>query len=159
MIMMKSKNFQKGFSLVEMLVAVAVLGTLTGISIVTYNGYTNKVIKKTLEAYADNFIREVKICSIFKTNINDCKKTNLILSCEDNTEKRLACLGPVGIGTNKLCLVIGDTNAGNYHIAVKYDVSTKATEKKYSQSGQSAICDSNGALSGGTNNKNQWAKL
>ena len=44
-------------------------------------------------------------------------------------------------------------------LLVKKDVSTKTTEKKYSQSGQSAICDSNGALSGGTNNKNQWAKL
>jgi prepilin-type N-terminal cleavage/methylation domain-containing protein len=50
---------KKGFSLVELLVVVAIIGVLAGVGIVAYNGYIDDAEAKVAEANAKNLARNI----------------------------------------------------------------------------------------------------
>ena len=53
---------QKGFSLIELLVVVAILGVLTSVVIVAYGNYQLSVGETTMKADAKNVARAFKTC-------------------------------------------------------------------------------------------------
>jgi type IV pilus assembly protein PilA len=54
------KNLQKGFSLVELLVVVAIIGVLAGVGIVGYQSYTESAKEKVAEANYNSIVRFVE---------------------------------------------------------------------------------------------------
>lgn len=64
---MINKHLQSGFTIVELLVVIVVIGILAGITVVSYNGITGRANTVSAQTNASNVIRKADLYSIDNT--------------------------------------------------------------------------------------------
>ncbi len=175
---MTKKDKKRGFSLMELLVVISLIGILSAVAVLNMGGQKDTVIKNHLKVYANEFFSELKIYSAFNSEIStNLKKDKLILSCYEAQDPRFACndectsedsddcddfkIGGTG-DAKKACLIVGEQSGGKYQIGVQVDISgnlpASSKELFYSKSGTKLTCNSDGIVEGGkTKEEKSWA--
>jgi len=69
-------SIQKGFTIVELLVVIVVIGILAAITIVSYTGIRTKAIATSLQSELTNAQKQIKLFQVengtYPISINDC---------------------------------------------------------------------------------------
>ena len=68
-------NVQKGFTLIELMIVVAIIGILAAVALPAYNDYTKKA----------SFSEVVLAAGPYKAGVEVCVLTNAIASCDTNS--------------------------------------------------------------------------
>jgi prepilin-type N-terminal cleavage/methylation domain-containing protein len=89
MIMRKTSRAIVGFTIVELLVAIVIIGILATVTIISYNGITQKAITAAMQSDLSNAVKQLKLfqvqngaypetvdCSIPDSNVNLCLKAS-----------------------------------------------------------------------------------
>ena len=63
---------KKGFSLVEILVVVLIIGILSSIAVPQYTKYKEIAAQKTLVSYIDTIQQALETCMLLKENVSQC---------------------------------------------------------------------------------------
>jgi prepilin-type N-terminal cleavage/methylation domain-containing protein len=69
------KRLKKSFTLIELLIVVAIIGILAGVGIPMYNGYVQQSKIATLESNFDEFVKFMKV-KMISCEISDTVKLN-----------------------------------------------------------------------------------
>ncbi|MGI9549406.1 MAG: type IV pilin protein [Bdellovibrionales bacterium] len=97
---------KKGFSLVELLVVVAIIGVLSGIAIPAYQNYKNEGIEQGIRASLNNAAKAVLIC-LTRNNSDACDTTTELKVFCKNKDKSDCTIGKGGASPNeKICVGI-----------------------------------------------------
>lgn len=110
----KAKNL--GFTIVELLVVIVVIGILASITIVSYGGVTNKAYKATAQNAADSVASKAMIYAVEDTN-NFYPKTYAALSA-DTTKTYYLAPATATLVTTTIAAAPAVANANSINIQV-----------------------------------------
>ncbi|MBC6415074.1 MAG: pilin [Bdellovibrionales bacterium] len=85
---MPRKNLKKAFSLIELLVVVAIIGVLTAVAIPAYNKYKNDAKVKNVEASINMINKSFKACMAIDA-FTDCATTDINMTLEKTQSVRI----------------------------------------------------------------------
>ena len=98
---MKNKRTESGFTLIELMIVVAIIGVLASLALPAYSNYTKKA----------KFAEVVSAGSAVKSSIDVCYQTKGALgSCDEFSELSIAALSVTG-GANVASVTIDTTAA------------------------------------------------
>ena len=103
---MKNKRTESGFTLIELMIVVAIIGVLASLALPAYSNYTKKA----------KFAEVVSAGSAVKSSIDVCYQTEGALGlCDEFSELSIAALSVTG-GANVASVTIDTTTAGKIEV-------------------------------------------
>ena len=103
---MKNKRTESGFTLIELMIVVAIIGVLASLALPAYSNYTKKA----------KFAEVVSAGSAVKSSIDVCYQTKGALGlCDEFSELSIAALSVTG-GANVASVAIDTTTAGEIEV-------------------------------------------
>ena len=103
---MKNKRTESGFTLIELMIVVAIIGVLASLALPAYSNYTKKA----------KFAEVVSAGSAVKSSIDVCYQTKGALGlCDEFSELSIAALSVTG-GANVASVTIDTTTAGEIEV-------------------------------------------
>ena len=106
---MNMKKVQQGFTLIELMIVVAIIGILAAVAIPAYQDYVTKAKYQDIVSAASSVETAVSLCMV--------ENAGVIASCNDNTKIGL----PGGITNSK------EAGTGTLALAVNADAAVTAT--------------------------------
>ncbi len=120
---MKYKNISKrfGFTIVELLVVIVVIGILAAVTIVAYTGISQKAIVASIQSDLSN---SVKLLKLFQVE-NSGYPNNVVTNCSNDPDVNTKCLKLSGGNTIGVYIVNNSSNPQTFCLTIKNGTSIK----------------------------------
>ena len=154
----------RGFSLVELLVVIGIIGVLAAIALPRYANYKDKALTTSLKAQAKAFVKALDICFVEYGKTTSCNSfSRLGIVCDTNSSSTSYCDMSSGVDNsdNKICATFGRRASGYYAIGAEYDVNGGNPRYLYTKSSETSDVTCNnttGSLTGPTLVESEWGK-
>jgi type IV pilus assembly protein PilA len=127
------KNIQKGFTLIELMIVVAIIGILAAVAIPSYQDYTKKAKFSEVLSISDSYKQAIALCYADLNTFTGCNAgTQGVPATPATATTGLAAGGTV---TNGVISFTGTAAAGAYTFILTPTINAEGTAITWAQSG------------------------
>ena len=105
-----SKKMQKGFTLIELMIVVAIIGILAAIALPAYQDYTQKAKFSEVMSVSESYKTAVSLCYATTSDFNSCDAGSNGVPAADATGANIASVTV----TNGVITITGEADTGGY---------------------------------------------